>query len=324
MAPAPAASPSQAMAPTLVAPAPPRPAPIPVDTPPAAPAHLPLPLAAPADPAPDPRWEDRSDPAPRADNAFARRQSTESTRIGPARSIAAIQIAARRAMDATRRALAALLRSRRALALTLAAASIVLVVLVIAVTRRGRSTSPAVVAANDPPATAPRAEPPVTPAMAPSPTPVSPKPATAPRPTPAAPTATPEVPAPPAPPATPRPHRRKPVVVDYDTPKAAPKVAVAAATPISEDASLAKARAAYAAGNQRLFAGDADGAIQSYQQALDAYPGYAAGYRGLGLAYDQLGDKPKAIQSLRLYMNMAPAAKDVALIKKRLARLQAK
>jgi hypothetical protein len=105
----------------------------------------------------------------------------------------------------------------------------------------------------------------------------------------------------------------KQVVLEYDTPTRAPPVAA----PREDSAAVAKARAAYASGNQRLFAGDAAGAVRAYQQALDYYPGYVAGYRGLGLAYAQQGDKAKALQAFRTYLANAPGAKDTALIRKR-------
>ena len=90
-----------------------------------------------------------------------------------------------------------------------------------------------------------------------------------------------------------------------------------------EDAAVVKARSAYAVGNQRLFTGDAAGAITAYRESLRNYPGYVAGYRGLGLAYAQLGDKTKSMQSLKLYVAAVPNARDVLLIKKRIARLSA-
>jgi len=107
--------------------------------------------------------------------------------------------------------------------------------------------------------------------------------------------------------------RPKKVVLEYDHPSEP--------APPSDDAAVAKARASYTSGNQRLFAGDPDGAIHYYRQALADYPGYVAGYRGLGLAFAQEGDKPKALQALRSYVAAVPNAKDVALIKARIARL---
>ena len=112
----------------------------------------------------------------------------------------------------------------------------------------------------------------------------------------------------------------KQVVLEYDSGQ---RDVQKAATPTREDEPLVlKARAEYSAGNRRLFAGDPTGAIRSYRQALAVYPGYVAGYRGLGLAYAQLGDKTAALRALRSYVSLVPTAKDVPLIKKRIAALQ--
>jgi hypothetical protein len=132
--------------------------------------------------------------------------------------------------------------------------------------------------------------------------------------------AAPPAPTPPAPP----PARHHPtiggkkVVLEYDTPtRETPKP-----SPEEDSAAVARAREAYASGNKRLFAGDATGAVKAYQQSLQFYPGYVAGYRGLGLAYAQQGDKMRAMQAFRTYLSSVPGAKDAPLIKKRLATLQ--
>ena len=114
----------------------------------------------------------------------------------------------------------------------------------------------------------------------------------------------------------------KQVVLESD--KEAKEAKPIASAPKADQGAIQKARAAYAAGNQRLFAGDAGGAIKYYRQALGSYPGYVAGYRGLGLAYAQQGDKPKALQALKQYLASVPGANDAALIRKRVAALQAK
>ena len=111
----------------------------------------------------------------------------------------------------------------------------------------------------------------------------------------------------------------KQVVLEYDT--QARETKPVASAPKSEQAAIQKARSAYASGNQRLFAGDPTGAIKFYRQSLASYPGYVAGYRGLGLAYAQQGDKPKALQALRTYVSSVPTAKDAALIRKRISSL---
>ena len=124
----------------------------------------------------------------------------------------------------------------------------------------------------------------------------------------------------------PRPrHRSGPtkVVIDY---RAKPNEAlpVAAAAQTDEDAAIDSARGAYNRGNQRLFVGDLEGAVRAYRESLDLYPGYVGGFRGLGLAYAELGEKTSAIEALKAYVAAAPSARDIALIKKRIARLQGK
>ncbi len=59
-------------------------------------------------------------------------------------------------------------------------------------------------------------------------------------------------------------------------------------------------------------------AVSAYRKALSVYPSYAAGYRGLGLAFAQLDDKSSAIAAFKTYVKLAPTAKDVALIQKRI------
>ena len=85
---------------------------------------------------------------------------------------------------------------------------------------------------------------------------------------------------------------------------------------------MERARAAYATGNEALFAGDSDAAIQAYLQVLELSPTFAFGQRGLGLAYAQKGDNAAAVKALREYLRLAPKAKDVPLIKKRIRALQ--
>ncbi|MGH9885647.1 MAG: tetratricopeptide repeat protein, partial [bacterium] len=93
--------------------------------------------------------------------------------------------------------------------------------------------------------------------------------------------------------------------------------------PTEDQPSIARARVAYDAGNQALFAGDSAAAIRAYRQVLSFVPTYAAGFRGLGLAHAQQGDIGAAVMALRTYLSLAPNARDVALIKKRIALLQA-
>ncbi len=84
----------------------------------------------------------------------------------------------------------------------------------------------------------------------------------------------------------------------------------------------AKAQAAYKTGNQKLYAGDANGAIIAYRQVIAM--GSASGYRGLGLSYAQQGDTANAIAAFKKYLQMSPKAADAAVIKRRLTALQGK
>jgi hypothetical protein len=169
----------------------------------------------------------------------------------------------------------------------------------------------------------------------PTPSPAPPAPAapsepppSEPTPAPAAETAPPVAPSAPA--AAEAPHTRrtlggKKVVLEYDPKPTSPAPPEAQAnTPKGEDpAIVAKARDAYHRGNVRLFAGDAQGAIGLYHEALHVYPGYVAGYRGLGLAYEAAGKPADALQAFRTYVRTVPNANDVSLVKKRIDRLEA-
>jgi hypothetical protein len=101
----------------------------------------------------------------------------------------------------------------------------------------------------------------------------------------------------------------------------AAKPAPLASEPVAAEV-MDRARTAYNAGNEALFAGDSDRAIESYQQAIGYSPTLAFGHRGLGLAYAQKGDARAAIKAFRDYLQLAPRAKDAALIRNRIAGLQ--
>ena len=104
----------------------------------------------------------------------------------------------------------------------------------------------------------------------------------------------------------------------------APAAAAPAAAPADEndEAMVAAARTAYQRGNQLLFAGNANGAVQSYKESLRVYPGYVAGYRGLGLAYSALGETSEARTAFNHSLKTVPTAKDAPLIRKRLEHLK--
>jgi hypothetical protein len=116
----------------------------------------------------------------------------------------------------------------------------------------------------------------------------------------------------------------KQVVLEYDSQARDTSAPAPANVAKSDQTAITKARTAYASGNQRLFAGDTNAAIKFYRQALSYYPAYVAGYRGLGLAYAQQGNKPQALQAFKTYVSSVPNAKDAALIRKRITILQAR
>ena len=61
-------------------------------------------------------------------------------------------------------------------------------------------------------------------------------------------------------------------------------------------------RATYERGNALLFSGDAAGAVAAYREAVQLAPADPIGYRGLGLAYEQLGQTKAASRALRRYL----------------------
>jgi tetratricopeptide (TPR) repeat protein len=80
-------------------------------------------------------------------------------------------------------------------------------------------------------------------------------------------------------------------------------------------------RATYERGNALLFSGDAAGAVAAYREAVQLAPADPIGYRGLGLAYEQLGQTAAASRALRRYLKLAPGAADRAIISRRIERL---
>jgi hypothetical protein len=191
----------------------------------------------------------------------------------------------------------------------------------------------AVAVATPPPEPAPAPPPKAEPAPEPPPLPAAtakpaPEPAPAPPPEPAP---EPEPRAATPPPSSPEPREAKKerrlgghkVVLEYDQKTHQEAVPVPEPVPQNEDpATVARARDVYHRGNQRLFAGDTDGAASAYKESLKIYPGYVAGYRGLGLAYAEQGDVEDALRALRTYVKTVPNARDVPIIQRRIQHLE--
>jgi hypothetical protein len=130
---------------------------------------------------------------------------------------------------------------------------------------------------------------------------------------------------PPAPPAPPAP----PPAVD------APAIAAPAAAPAPEPAAdddappsrkrltpsqrRDRAEAAYAKGRTAFMSGDYRQAVRHFRRAVDVDPKLAKGHRAMGLAYQKLGDRPRAIRAFRAYLRADPKAKDAKAIQKRIA-----
>ena len=115
-------------------------------------------------------------------------------------------------------------------------------------------------------------------------------------------------------------------------PTTAPPDARAASTP--RDAGVASAPldaghrtpgldldATFKLGLQALVRGDTRSALAEFKKVQSANATYAPAWRGLGLAYEKLGEIAQARASYQRYLQLAPAASDAPAIKKRLEAL---
>ena len=67
--------------------------------------------------------------------------------------------------------------------------------------------------------------------------------------------------------------------------------------------------------------GDVDAAIDRFQDATTAKPGFAIPYRFLGEAQEKKGLKKQAIKSYQRYLDMVPHADDADKVKKKIDKL---
>ncbi len=74
-------------------------------------------------------------------------------------------------------------------------------------------------------------------------------------------------------------------------------------------------------GQYYLHKGDVDAAIDRFQDATTAKPGYAIPFRYLGEAQEKKGLKKQAIKSYQRYLELYPHAEDGEKIKKKIEKL---
>ena len=75
-------------------------------------------------------------------------------------------------------------------------------------------------------------------------------------------------------------------------------------------------------GQYYLHKGDVDAAIDRFQDATLAKPGYAIPFRFLGEAQEKKGLKRDAIKSYTRYLDLFPKADDKDKIEKKIAKLR--
>ena len=74
-------------------------------------------------------------------------------------------------------------------------------------------------------------------------------------------------------------------------------------------------------GKYYMRKGDVDAAMDRFQDAIDAKPGYALPFRFLGEAQEKKGLKKQAIKSYTRYLDLLPRADDADKIHKKIDKL---
>src|ERR1700730_6835453 len=74
-------------------------------------------------------------------------------------------------------------------------------------------------------------------------------------------------------------------------------------------------------GQYYLKKGDLDAAIDRFEDAAAAKPGFAIPYRYLGEAHEKKGQKREAIKSYTRYLDLYPHAEDKAKVRKKIDKL---
>ena len=76
-------------------------------------------------------------------------------------------------------------------------------------------------------------------------------------------------------------------------------------------------------GKYYMKKGDVDAAIDRFQDATDAKPGYAIPFLYLGEAYEKKGKKKQAVKAYQRYLDLYPHAEDGDKIRKKIEKLHA-
>ncbi len=74
-------------------------------------------------------------------------------------------------------------------------------------------------------------------------------------------------------------------------------------------------------GKYYMHKGDVDAAIDRFQDAVEAKPGYALPFRYLGEAYEKKGKKKPAVKAYQRYLDLYPHAEDGDKIRKKIEKL---
>ena len=74
-------------------------------------------------------------------------------------------------------------------------------------------------------------------------------------------------------------------------------------------------------GKYYMKKGDVDAAIDRFEDATEAKPGYAIPFRFLGEAYEKKGKKKQAVKAYQRYLDLYPHAEDGDKIRKKIEKL---
>jgi len=110
-----------------------------------------------------------------------------------------------------------------------------------------------------------------------------------------------------------------------DTPKSKPNAATDHATKNADDQPMwdpLRAEKDLEVGQYYMRKGDVDAAIDRFQDAAQAKPGYAIPFRFLGEAQEKKGLKREALKSYTRYLDLYPHAEGKAKIEKKIEKLR--